>query len=222
LTEVIILANALTDDATLEILPAPLVGQSERDEALSRQNLVPIGEAKEINLTTQGTLESATLILPFDSTMIPSLHSVNQARLARYNPQQSAWEVQEEPEINGNTLKVQVTGFSVYMPVLLKADVEAVLKEVYAYPNPAVSPDDPVIRAKLGIVDEVQITIFDVTGQKVHSASMAGSPDGIIDGEYYYDYVWSDSKASGVYFAVVHGKGSQGIVRGKVRFAVVR
>ncbi len=81
-----------------------------------------------------------------------------------------------------------------------------------------------MIRAEIGLVDTVDVTIFDVSGRVVHSGSMPGATaTGILDGNYYYDYPWPGPKASGVYFAVIHGKAADGtLVKARVKFAVVR
>jgi len=84
------------------------------------------------------------------------------------------------------------------------------------------APEEPTIRAKMGLVDSVEITIYDISGQKIHSTTLDGSATGIMDGQYYYDYTWQGHKASGVYFAVIHGKTAEGTVRAKTKFAVIR
>jgi len=91
------------------------------------------------------------------------------------------------------------------------------------FPNPAVAPNSPTIRACLGTVDSAEFTIFDIAGRLVGSASVPGASSKMINGQYCYDYPWVDGKASGVYFYVVHGKAADGtIVRGKGKFAVVQ
>jgi len=90
-----------------------------------------------------------------------------------------------------------------------------------AFPNPAVKTN-PTIRSFVGVADSVEITIFNAHGRVVHSATVAGSPTGALNGQFYYDYAWTGPKASGVYFAVIHGKAADGsVVHARVRFAVV-
>jgi hypothetical protein len=71
-------------------------------------------------------------------------------------------------------------------------------------------------------VDAVEITVFDLSGKAVHSARLPGPPTGLLNGQYYFDYTWKGPKASGMYFAVIHGKTGQGLVRARAKFAVVR
>src|SRR5581483_6507526 len=40
------------------------------------------------------------------------------------------------------------------------------LVNAYVYPNPAVAGQTPVVRAFLGLVDSVEITVFDVSGRQ--------------------------------------------------------
>ena len=166
--------------------------------------------------------QNAALRLPFDPSLIPDGLEADQARIAFYNPLKATWEVLDNTTVEGNSLVAEVSHFSLYKPVLLLPDREAVLQEIYVYPNPAASPDDPTLHVKMGQAQEVQITIYDIAGQVAHSATINQSPQ-IVNGEYVYEYTWSDPKASGVYFAIVHGKTTNNeVVKGKTKFAVVK
>ena len=94
--------------------------------------------------------------------------------------------------------------------------------ETAVFPNPSVGVN-PTIRAFVGDADELEITIYDAAGSVVHSDRVTGGPTGTAsDGRPYYDYVWMGKKASGVYYAVIHGKKGGAVIRGRVKFAVVR
>jgi len=96
------------------------------------------------------------------------------------------------------------------------------LLDTAAFPNPAVGKD-PTIRVFVGDADELEITIYDAAGSVVHTDRVAGGPTGTAsNGKPYYDYVWTGKKASGVYYAVIHGKKGGDVVRARVKFAVVR
>jgi hypothetical protein len=101
------------------------------------------------------------------------------------------------------------------------ADPTPGLREAFAFPNPAKGVD-PVIRAKLGLVDEVEITIFDAAGRAVHSATMDGASATVVNGDYCYDYAWTGNKASGIYYAVIHGKAGGKTIKARAAFAVVK
>jgi len=221
LAEIIVFPDGITQDAQLTIGETPS-GAEKRATALVRQNLVALGPAKDFVLKTQGSLTAATIRLPFKRSLIPEGRTIDDARIAFYDPTEDAWEVLDRTIVKGDILETNASHFSVYMPVLLMPDQTPGYREVFVFPNPATSPDEPTIRVVMGKVDEVQITIYDVTGQKVHSAQLGGGPTSIIDGQYVYDYTWSSPKASGTYFAVIHGKSAEGTVRGKAKFAVIR
>ncbi len=88
----------------------------------------------------------------------------------------------------------------------------------YAFPNPAVGKD-PTIRAMMD-ADSVEITIFDASGQVVHTARVTQST--MVNGQTVFEYVWNGRKATGVYFAVIHGKNGGETIRARTKFAVVR
>jgi hypothetical protein len=105
----------------------------------------------------------------------------------------------------------------------IQPSAAAGLRECVVYPNPALRSQNPVVRAFIGVVDSVEVTILDISGQLVHSGQLSGAPTGLLNGESYYDYTWSGPKSSGVYFAIVHGKTAAGtMVRARARFAVVK
>jgi chitodextrinase len=94
--------------------------------------------------------------------------------------------------------------------------------ETIVFPNPAVGKN-PTIRAFVDDADTIEITIYDASGSVIHSDRVTGGPTGTAaDGRPYHDYVWAGKKASGIYFAVIHGKKGGDVIRGRVKFAVVR
>ena len=96
------------------------------------------------------------------------------------------------------------------------------LLETAAFPNPAVGKN-PTIRVFVGDADELEITIYDAAGSVVHSDRFVGGPTGTAgNGQPYYDYVWTGKKASGVYYAIIHGTKGGDVVRARTKFAVVR
>lgn len=93
------------------------------------------------------------------------------------------------------------------------------LREAYCYPNP-VKGTDPVIRAFMGGVDEMEVTIFDAAGRLAHSGRTTTAVT--VDGETALEYRWTGDKTPGVYYAVLHGKKGSETVRARAKFAVVR
>lgn len=96
-----------------------------------------------------------------------------------------------------------------------------VLEETFAFLNPA-KGRDPTIRTVLGDVEALEITIFDVSGNVVHSRSFPGVPVGRTGESTFYEYTWTGPKASGVYYMVIHGKRSGDVKRARVKFVVIR
>ena len=105
--------------------------------------------------------------------------------------------------------------------VTVSAAGPAGLVEAYSYPDPAPRGAPPVIRAVLGDVTNVEVTIYDAKGTPVHSARM-DVPNAIVDGQAAYDYPWTGDIPSGVYYAVIHGKAGNDTIKAKTKLTVVR
>ncbi len=220
---VIVPADGVTHSAQITINALPPDVNGRRATAMTRQNLRSLGAGRDIVMVSSGVLKGATLTLPIDPSLLPKGVTMAQARIAYFNAT-GAWEIQQNVRVVGNALQTDVSHFSPYQPVVLMPSSVAGLRDSYAYPNPAVGGQEPTIRASLGLVDSVEITIFDVAGKQIFSDSMSGAAAGVTSaGDYYYDYAWTGHKASGVYYAVIHGKKSDGtIVRARTKFIVVR
>ena len=82
------------------------------------------------------------------------------------------------------------------------------LGEVYSFPNPAKRGKCPTIHFESGIADRVEINIYDIAGELVHSSEITDKPE-IINGMYAYEYRWNISNvASGVYIYLIRAKKS--------------
>jgi hypothetical protein len=190
--------------------------------ALARGSMTLMETPRLLAMSNPGTI-AATLTLPFDSAMMPQALMASAPVIAVYNSTTSAWFPINPSAIVGAMVSASVTQAGLYAPVVVQAVSTPGLQDVYVYPNPAVAPQTPIIRAEVGLVDSVEVTIFDVAGKVVNSGKVSGAPTGTFNGVFYYDYPWTGAKASGVYFAVVHAKAPDGtIIRGRVKFAVVR
>lgn len=221
--EVVIQPGAVNQDVLLSISSEPYRLSQKMRDSLARHNLLPLGECQDITMTPSGAnLQGATLKLPFHRSLIPPEFNTRPIRIAHYDPSTDRWDVVEEANIHGDRVEAVVTHFSIYMPVLVVPQTTPQLKEIYVYPNPAVDPAHPIIHVKMGLVEEAQLTIFDISGSRVHSDSLSGASATIQNGEYCYEYHWSSPKASGIYFAVVNGKSPVNPITAKIKFAVVR
>jgi len=220
--EVVIPANSASGETKLTVVRQSI--SSAMSAALNRQDLINLGVIRDITLTPAVTLKAdARIKLRFERSKIPNGLQEANARIGRYNPQTDSWEIVNNFTLNGNHLEANLASFSIYAPVMQGPNSGSNLREAFVYPNPAVSPEHPRIRAKVGKVERLEITIYDVAGDMVHSVTIdGGTPTGIDGGEYFYEYTWSGGKASGVYFAVIHGQNSGETIRAKTKFAVVR
>ncbi|MEW6557821.1 MAG: T9SS type A sorting domain-containing protein [Elusimicrobiota bacterium] len=80
--------------------------------------------------------------------------------------------------------------------------------EIYAYPNPAKNGKSPIIHIEIGVADKVEIRIYNIAGEFIHSTEITEPPqDRNNDGKYEYEYTWDISDiASGVYIYTIRAK----------------
>ncbi|MBI5573280.1 MAG: fibronectin type III domain-containing protein [Elusimicrobia bacterium] len=82
------------------------------------------------------------------------------------------------------------------------------LGEVYSFPNPAKRGVNLKIHIECGVADKVEIKMYNIAGELVHSTELYGMPSDI-RGKYAYEYNWDISDiASGVYIYIVRAKKS--------------
>lgn len=100
----------------------------------------------------------------------------------------------------------------------------AVLTDVYAYPNPALRSRKPTIHVEAaGALEMLEVRIYDVSGSKVHDASLPVANGVATGGVSVYEYVWDDGNAaSGVYLYVVEAIAEGGSARAAGKLALVR
>jgi hypothetical protein len=134
--------------------------------------------------------------------------------LTAYN---GAGESEFNVNANGGESEAKVTFDATGNPVVIPGGgLIAGLKDAYVYPNPAAGKD-PIIHAELGDVESAEVTIFNSAGRLVKSEAVAVTA-GAAGG-----YAWTEAKASGTYYAVIHGKTAAGkTVRARAKFAVMR
>jgi hypothetical protein len=223
LSLVVVPPNGITSDGQINIAAVSQDGETRRAEALKKQGLKSLDAGRDISFAGLGTLASAIVVLPFNPALLPSGVGTDRVRVAYFNATTGTWEVMDKATVVGNTVQAVVNHFSLYAPVALLPNATPGLRNAYAYPNPAIRDQVPTIRAFMGELTRLEVTIFDVSGNLVHSGSMTGAPTGVLNGEFYYDYAWNGKIASGAYYAVMHGKAANGAtVRAKAQFAVVR
>jgi len=83
------------------------------------------------------------------------------------------------------------------------------LGDFYSFPNPAKYGKNPTIHFECGIADGVEIRIYDVAGDLIHSKELLGNQWTTVGGKYCYEYTWDISDvASGVYIYCIQAKKS--------------
>jgi hypothetical protein len=106
-------------------------------------------------------------------------------------------------------------------PIVNPTPSATITTETIIFPNPVVGID-PTIRAFVGEADTLEVTIFDAAGSVIHSERLTSVPTGMAGGSPYHDYVWTGRPASGIYYAVIHGKQGGDTIRGRAKFIVVK
>lgn len=105
-------------------------------------------------------------------------------------------------------------------------DTTFVMRDVYAFPNPAVRGQRPVLHASVGVADKVTFRIYDIAGTPVREGTIDSAPQIIDDGtgpKYAYEYVWDGHIPSGVYlYVVVAEKNGHAPIKRVGKLAVVR
>lgn len=109
---------------------------------------------------------------------------------------------------NGATAWVDIEGSRQTMMALrpeIGPDPTFRLNEVYSYPNPAKNGYKPTIHIACGIADSVELKLFNIAGELVHSTEMNNLI--IKNNEYAYEYRWDISNvASGVYVYYINAQ----------------
>jgi hypothetical protein len=180
------------------------------------------GVTLEINLENgQHELrKAAEIIFPYrdddddgfeDSTRL----DVRKLCVFYYNDKKKEWE-KKKSELDTKRKYVRVTTdhFSLYAlfaetsgaPESGSAEEAFALGEVYAFPNPAKPDQTPKIHVEAGLADAVRIDIYDMAGDLVHSAEVAGGAASVINGKYAYEYPWEQKPASGVYIYIIKAR----------------
>jgi peptidoglycan/xylan/chitin deacetylase (PgdA/CDA1 family) len=133
------------------------------------------------------------------------------------------------------TVSALTDRFSVYQAMgpggiaPLAADPSFGWKALYAFPNPARGTSRVGVLAQPGIVDSVEIAVYDLSGRKVHSSSDFRFGGAVDDGnglgaQFTYGHVWDVSGvASGVYtYVVTARKAGEGEKRKAGKLAVIK
>ncbi|MDI6642208.1 MAG: hypothetical protein QME68_07870, partial [Elusimicrobiota bacterium] len=148
-------------------------------------------------------------------------------QLFRWNETDQKWECVENTKIVSSSLTevkslgkytdvivAEVYQLGIYQVMYIEENLsspDATFKpgDVYVFPNPAKGGKNPKIHVEVGIADKVEIFVYDISAEFVHSEQISGSAVKQVNGRYYYEYEWDVSSiASGVYICVIHAEKS--------------
>ncbi|OVE78080.1 hypothetical protein BVX98_01315 [bacterium F11] len=94
-----------------------------------------------------------------------------------------------------------------------QADPTFQLGDVYAYPSPAKAGQKPIIHVESGLASQLDIKVYDVSGELVHEASLTDPPKIVDDGQgpqYAYEYSWTGDIPPGVYRFIIEAQDNNG------------
>ena len=188
-----------------------------RDKARTSSALGDMGEPIEFGPEGTQFAVPVTIELPYDLASVP-LGRESALAIHYWDRTTGAWAaLQTEVDLVHHRLRAQTDHFSLYQPLLsgiypaAAASAEFRLVDIYAFPNPARRSHIATIRSQVGLADEVEVRIYDISGRLVNSGSTSAwqiLDDGNGKGsQYTYDYVWdTGGVGSGVYIYAVTAK----------------
>ncbi len=202
-----------------------------------RKTLKEAGPAVEYGPEGTQFDKPVTLELPYDPSLLPAGEDEDSLQVHYWNPQTKEWEaLVSTVDRNARVVRAQTTHFSLYQvlsggaPAASgDADSNFHFREIYAYPNPARRGEKPTLHIEAEEADRVDIRIYDLSGERVHAATVEGPAPMIDDGSgrgavRAFEYVWDVSgTASGVYIYVVTAhKAGRGTIRASGKVAVIK
>jgi len=208
--------------------------RKRRDGALRKGSLVSVGA--EIEFGPEGTRFDlpVTLELPYDPAQIPAGGREADLQVHYWNAEAEAWEaLASRVDKEARVVRTETLHFSLYR-VLSGGDPAAAVGglsfgSVYAFPNPALRGRGPTLHVEAGAADRLDIRIFDLSGELVHSTTLTGPPSVIDDGSGRgpvpaFEYTWDVSGVgSGVYiYALEASKAGAGSIRKLGKAAVLK
>jgi len=213
-------ARALSADTNVTLEHASLSGTDKdaRDKARATAALGDMGEPIEFGPEGTQFISPVTIELPYDPASVP-LGRDSDLAINYWDRTNGAWTaLLTEVDMVNHRLRAQTNHFSLYQPLItgyypaaLAASAEFRLVDVYAFPNPARRGHVATIRSQVGLADEVEVRVYDISGRLVHTGAISSwhiLDDGNGKGfQYTYDYAWdTNGVGSGVYIYAITAK----------------
>jgi len=108
-TQVVFSRKKITQEG--RVLVNLLNTDAVREKALAKKNLSSLGQEREITFASNGTMQTATIIMPINKSLLPKGMSVNDAKIAYYNPVSGDWEIQNNSQAQGDNITVMSRTF---------------------------------------------------------------------------------------------------------------
>ncbi|MBI4064568.1 MAG: hypothetical protein HY401_09765 [Elusimicrobia bacterium] len=104
-------------------------------------------------------------------------------------------------------------------------DPSFTLRSVFVFPNPARGGQRPVFHVETGLAEQIEIRVYDMSGEMVWERSLHGAPQTLDRGEgiqYAYEYPLDQDLPSDVYLYVIAARKGGESLKKTGRFSVVR
>jgi hypothetical protein len=233
---VIVPPLALDTTTSLTIDRGPVLGPDSeaRVRILSAVSMAAAGEPVQFGPESLRFAVPVTIELPYDPASI-LLGKDGLVAVHYWDPAAKTWTaLPSEVDTLHHRVRARTDHFSLYQPLVpgsaspASATTAFGLIDVYAFPNPSRGRQGVTIRAQVGLADQVDVSIYDVTGRQVNSGSVL-SPNILDDNngkgpQYTFDYPWDTSGAgSGVYIYLVTAKtAGAGPIRKQGKVGVIK
>ncbi|MEW6557720.1 MAG: hypothetical protein AB1349_10250 [Elusimicrobiota bacterium] len=167
--------------------------------------------------------------IPYTAEDVNGLNE-NNLKIAYLNETTNDYEpLESEVDTDAKTVSADVEHFSIYAIVYQQPqmtpepDTTFTKGEIYAYPNPAKQGVFPKIHIEVGLADKLQINLYNIAGEIVHSVELY-EPPSVINDKYVYEYAWNVSDiASGIYIYTIKAKKSgEHDIKAQGKVAIIR
>jgi hypothetical protein len=232
---VIVPPLALDTTTSLTIDRGPVLGPDSeaRVRILSAVSMAAAGEPVQFGPDNTRFAVPVTIELPYDPASI-LLGKDGLVAVHYWDPVAKTWTaLPSEVDTLHHRVRARTDHFSLYQPLVpgsaspASATTAFGLIDVYAFPNPARGGHAVTVRTQVGLADQVDVNIYDVTGRQVNSGSVL-SPNILDDNngkgpQYTFDYPWDTSgTGSGVYiYSVTAKKAGAGPIRKQGKVGVI-
>lgn len=221
---VVVPPGAVAEDLKIVVSSAPTGSETQKQakaNGIDDKDLKVAYAAVEYGPEETSFKTPVTLILPYSESLTKAQGLSEEAlRIHYWNAKNGEWEeLASKVDRVNKTVTAKTTHFSLYQVLGVpgangpsegpSADPTFVLRDVYAFPNPARAGAKPVIHVAVGVADRVNIRVYDIAGREVHRATLDHPPAIIDDGtgyKYAYEHVWEGRIASGVYLYTIEAK----------------